>query len=656
MACAVWLASSAVAQPSTLPVYSVGDWTDTEQLYLELINRARQDPTAEGVRLAATTDVHALQAIRIYAVDLTLMQAEFSVLAPAPPLAPNANLLTMARGHTADMVANQFQGHVGSDGSSIDVRAGRASYQYQRIGENVYAYAHSALHGHTAFEIDWGNDSTATGGMQAGRGHRANIHSASYREVGVGVTDGVTTTVGPQVVTQDFGTRTSASPLATGVVYIDLDGDGLYSAGEGVPGVEVTAAGGSFRALTNAAGGWALPLSGDGTYAVAFRDRAGSGDTAPAGTQSVAAVTISAGRNAKVDVRVPYAPTSPSGTSASVSFGSFWGASGYTAIVWRRSATRTFNAEGTGAADGLTFTTTTGYTPLQTGVVLEGLQSYRLVQPKNERQELLLDGEWLGGAASTLVFTSRLGFATTTQTARAQISIENGLWQDLYKLSGAGGVTESLPSSKRVALAGVDGKRFRLRFALENSGTSYYPPESNPSGSKLSGWFLDAIGFEGVESLTLDGRRDIGATTTFTPHASVAAECLVAIEPYSTGRVWPAGNAIRLSLVPAPPPLVIPGETELGDDWRTSSWLGTYYARHAPWIYHQKHGWLYTYTRSADAGHYFHDGTLGWLWTTQDAYPWLYSYREARWLYYYEGGPGQRTFWDATSQSWRRGL
>ena len=46
----------------------------------------------------------------------------------------------------------------------------------------------------------------ARGGMQTGRGHRANIHSANFREIGVGVTLGTNGAIGPQLVTQDFGT------------------------------------------------------------------------------------------------------------------------------------------------------------------------------------------------------------------------------------------------------------------------------------------------------------------------------------------------------------------------------------------------------------------------------------------------------------------
>src|SRR5689334_5297819 len=47
---------SAGPKPLGVTPYSIGQPTDEEQLYLEYLNRMRADPTAEGQRLATTTD------------------------------------------------------------------------------------------------------------------------------------------------------------------------------------------------------------------------------------------------------------------------------------------------------------------------------------------------------------------------------------------------------------------------------------------------------------------------------------------------------------------------------------------------------------------------------------------------------------------------
>ena len=58
------VATQAIPCPG-LTFYDFGNPTAEEQLYLELINRARANPPAEGARLAATTDPDVLSAYSI---------------------------------------------------------------------------------------------------------------------------------------------------------------------------------------------------------------------------------------------------------------------------------------------------------------------------------------------------------------------------------------------------------------------------------------------------------------------------------------------------------------------------------------------------------------------------------------------------------------
>lgn len=151
-----------------------------------MINRARANPAAEGLRLQAATDPEVLSNYAYFQVNLALMASQLAALAPAPPLAFNIKLLASARGHSADMFTNAFQGHTGTDGRGLSERATAQGYAWQRLGENVFAYAESVVQGHAGFEVDWGG-SAATGGMQSPPGHRNNIHDARFREIGVGV-------------------------------------------------------------------------------------------------------------------------------------------------------------------------------------------------------------------------------------------------------------------------------------------------------------------------------------------------------------------------------------------------------------------------------------------------------------------------------------
>jgi uncharacterized protein YkwD len=274
-------------------LYSIGNPTNEEQYYLELINRARANPPAEGIRLAITTDQNVLSAYGAFGVNLVLMQAQFALIQPAPPLSMNATLTTAARAHSQNMLQHNYQGHNGPDGSlSTRLQGYTSGANGWSIGENVYAYSKSVWYGHAGFQVDWGG-SAATGGMQSPPGHRNNIHSTGFREVGIGVVLGSNGNVGPQLVTQDFGSVGGLPPFVTGVVYRDLNGNSFYDPGEGVGGVTVTVSNSDSYAVTASSGGYSVPVPGSGNYLVTF-----NGGSAPASQKNVNVVNA---QNTKAD-------------------------------------------------------------------------------------------------------------------------------------------------------------------------------------------------------------------------------------------------------------------------------------------------------------------------------------------------------------------
>src|SRR5215218_7831196 len=88
----------------TAQLYSIGSPTNEEQYYLELINRARANPPAEGVRLALTTDSNVVASYNYFGVNLVLMQSQFALIGSAQPLSMNATLTTAARAHSQNML------------------------------------------------------------------------------------------------------------------------------------------------------------------------------------------------------------------------------------------------------------------------------------------------------------------------------------------------------------------------------------------------------------------------------------------------------------------------------------------------------------------------------------------------------------------------
>jgi hypothetical protein len=129
--------------------------------------------------------------------------------------------------------------------------------------------------------------------MQNPAGHRINLHSGEFKEIGIGVVNGVENPdFGPQYVTQDLGNPGDVR-YVTGVVYEDLNSNNFYDIGEGRSGVRVDVAGSAYYALSTTSGGYSVPVPQDGTYAVTFTGGGYSTFTTTA--------TIFGGENEKVD-------------------------------------------------------------------------------------------------------------------------------------------------------------------------------------------------------------------------------------------------------------------------------------------------------------------------------------------------------------------
>ncbi|RPJ31796.1 MAG: hypothetical protein EHM35_12070, partial [Planctomycetaceae bacterium] len=425
-------------------LYSIGTPTDEEQLYLEYINRSRANPVAEAQRFAATTDPDVLSAYGFYDVDLGLMQYQFSTNPPVGPLAMNARLLTAARLHSGDMFTNVFQGHVSSMGLNLANRVSAQGYSWSAIAENVFSYAESVFHGHAGFDVDWGN-SPYPGGMQTPPGHRNNIHSATYREVGIGVVNGRNTSgleeVGPQLVTQDFGTEASSVAFITGVVFYDVNTNGFYDAGEGIGGVRVDSAGSRYYCMTPTSGGYALPVTSNGNYVVTF--------DAP-GLSRVVSTNVTSLRNIKVDFAPPYTPPVLSGPNPAYldqdNAYSFTPLAGATAYDWERTELAAYTAI-EGAENGLanvTVVNSPGYSVLASLPVASGSYSFHLAHLEPEDQFLTLNAIVRPSATSQLSFAQNLAWATDAEIARAQVTTDGGAsWQNLWSQAGNNGPGQS---------------------------------------------------------------------------------------------------------------------------------------------------------------------------------------------------------------------
>jgi uncharacterized protein YkwD len=103
-------------------------------------------------------------------------------------LEPQAQLAQAARAHSADMAARNYLSHHSPEGTTVADRVTLAGYEFTVVGENVA----------------WGQENArqVMNDWMTSRGHRANILSPAYTEIGVGV---AANKKGRIVWTQNFG-------------------------------------------------------------------------------------------------------------------------------------------------------------------------------------------------------------------------------------------------------------------------------------------------------------------------------------------------------------------------------------------------------------------------------------------------------------------
>lgn len=270
--------------------------SNEEQYYLELVNDARLDPLGNAARYitsynplkSSNSDIQS--ALNYFKVTGQALLDAYKALVPVAPVAWNDQLATAARTHNDVMISTDSQTHQAPGEPGLGDRITAAGYSgWLSAGENVYAYSDGTLYGHAGFMVDWGN---GPDGMQSPAGHRVNIMNANWTEVGIGVTNEANgaTSVGPQVVTQDFSNRNHHFIL--GVAYTDQDSSNFYTPGEGRADLAITL--GANSATSTASGGYSLDVAGAGSSTVRL---SGGG---LAGTVTVTLQSLAS--NVKLDV------------------------------------------------------------------------------------------------------------------------------------------------------------------------------------------------------------------------------------------------------------------------------------------------------------------------------------------------------------------
>ena len=112
---------------------------------------------------------------------------------------------------------------------------------------------------------------------------------------------------------------------------------------------------------------------------------------------------------------------------------------------------------------------------------------------------------------------------------------------------------------------------------------------------------------------------------------------------------------------------------DLEPGWNQHEWFGWFFMTENSWIYHTDHGWIFPTEKAGprDGGIWFWSESLGWHWTREDIYPFLYLRRRQRdpseitrsddltesfgWFFYRTSSQKPRLLFDYKGNSWMQG-
>ena len=200
------------------------------------------------------------------------------------------------------------------------------------------------------------------------------------------------------------------------------------------------------------------------------------------------------------------------GTSGAFTFVPVARASGYQTIL----SQRTNLAGSEGAENGLSVivsNTSGGYPLIVSDLKASGTRSFHLAHPTAVDQTFQINRTVLVRTGGQLQFQSRLGWATSSQVAKVQVSQNGVSWEDLYSQAGTGGSGEGSFTLRTISLSSYANRTLQVRFNYAFVfGGFFFQTDSDV------GWLVDDIAFTNCDELIAPQTNTLAATT----NASVA--------------------------------------------------------------------------------------------------------------------------------------
>ena len=216
-------------------------------------------------------------------------------------------------------------------------------------------------------------------------------------------------------------------------------------------------------------------------------------------------------------------------------------------------------------------------------------------------------------------------------------------------------VTQSLTLKARAWAPGYAGSPVKAaNYAILDPRVSVVSPTNGsifytPSAVTV---LVSASGTYGISVVRFyQGTTWIGAVTNL-PYG-IAWSNPLAGDYALMARAWDTLGNVTTSMpvnVGIMSPLWI-GAVDLGAGWRWSNWLEFFAEVGNDWIYHPEHGWLYC-VGTQPSNVLFWTADMGWLWTSNSQYSYLYRFSDNVWLWYRKNSSDPRWFFNFQTRTW----
>ncbi|WOO42414.1 hypothetical protein [Rubellicoccus peritrichatus] len=226
-----------------------------------------------------------------------------------------------------------------------------------------------------------------------------------------------------------------------------------------------------------------------------------------------------------------------------------------------------------------------------------------------------------------------------------------GSWSTVF--SGASGsvngFTYFLDKYWAVATSGSTSTIYSSEDAETWVSVQAFDNASISSLASANGW-ITGISPEGNVLSSDDGEKwtlDIGVLSSGLSALRPINNQFLATGSFGKIAVLEIGVAVNVYFGPL---------TDFGNGWVGSSWLGNFNIISYPTIYHEEQGWWFCTGQGMEDGdnsYWIYDTQLGWLWTAEGTYPWVYVNAQSTWAFFGGTNNGFRSFFFNNTQTWQ---